>query len=152
MAPVAQQVPQQQRILPKKNNPFNNDKFEEDKDDSMQINSNKPYNGDVPLAEVMFNQDRPDLRKNMSQNSQGAQIQADNMDAFLSAHEKERAHTIYQQMQQMREESVCGFCNQFISEDDQMNQNLYMLQTTDCFHQIHVDCFREEIVKCLSDN
>lgn len=43
-------------------------------------------------------------------------------------------------------------CNQFISEDDQLNQNLYMLQTTDCFHQIHVDCFREEIVKRLSNN
>ena len=42
------------------------------------------------------------------------------------------------------------FCNQFISEDDQLNQNLYMLQTTDCFHQIHVDCFREEIIKKMS--
>ena len=44
------------------------------------------------------------------------------------------------------------FCNQFISEDDQLNQNLYMLQTTDCFHQIHVDCFRDEIIKKMSES
>lgn len=79
-APVQQIQP---RPPPKKDNPFN--KFEEDKDDSMQI-------ADVPLAEALFAQ--PNLGK---QGSTG-HIQADNMDAFLSAHEKERAATIYQQM------------------------------------------------------
>lgn len=75
-----------------------------------------------PLAQQMF-EERP-----LGPGGNGAgHIQADNMDAFLNAHEKQRAATIYQQMQQLREESLCMFCNQFISEDDQLNQNLYML-------------------------
>lgn len=71
---------------------------------------------------------------------------------MLSMQEKERASTIYKQMQQMREESLCMLCNQFITEEDQVNSNLYLLQSTDCFHQVHVDCFREEIVKQKSEN
>lgn len=66
----------------------------------------------------MFSDKHPKGNQNMGQNGH---IQAENMDAFLSVHEKERAATIYQQMQQMREESLCMLCNQFISEDDQLN-------------------------------
>lgn len=82
----AQQIQPRQ---PKKENPFN--KFEEDKDDSMQIM-------EKPLAEKLFAERPMDgFHNNMSQGSGlGAQIQADNMDAFLSDHEKKRAATIYQ--------------------------------------------------------
>lgn len=90
--------------------------------------------GDKPLAEMMFSDNIHSLKNDKNARAQEGYIQGGNLDNFLSSHEKERAATIYQQMQQMREESLCMFCNQFISEDDQLNQNLYMLQTTDCFH------------------
>jgi hypothetical protein len=62
---------------PKKENPFN--KFEEDKDDSMQIMEKQP----LPL-EQMFEERA--IGGNMGQG--GANIQGDNMDAFLNQHEK----------------------------------------------------------------
>jgi len=76
--PMAAAPAQQIQHRPKKENPFA--KFEEDKDDSMQIR-------DKSMAEIMFSE------KN---NLGGGHIQAENMDAFLSQHEKERAATIYQ--------------------------------------------------------
>lgn len=75
--------------------------------------------GEKSFAEVMFSDNKPNGKLNCL--GGGGQIQAENMDAFLSQHEKERAATIYQQMQQLREESLCMLCNQFISEDDQLN-------------------------------
>ncbi len=48
---------------PKKKNPFNNNKFEEDKDDAMQI-------ADKPMAEILFS-NPPGLNKNVSQGSGG---------------------------------------------------------------------------------
>ena len=82
-ATVGKQI---QQRPPKKQNPFN--KFEEDKDDSMQI-------GDKPMAEVMFGDSNQIMEKQVSQNSGGLNIQADNMDDMLSFQEKERASTIY---------------------------------------------------------
>ena len=56
--------------------------------------------GDKPMAEVMFGDDSNQImEKQMSQNSGGLNIQADNMNDMLSFQEKERASTIYKQMQ-----------------------------------------------------
>jgi hypothetical protein len=92
--------PGSQQRPSKKQNPFN-EKFEDEKDDSMQI-------ADKPMAEQLFG----DNSSSMGQiPDKGQVIQADKLDQFLSQNEKERASTIYKQMQQLREESLCMLCN-----------------------------------------
>ena len=54
-------------------------------------------------------------------------------------------------MQQLRDESVCKYCNQLITDNDAQNNNLTMLQSTDCFHQVHIDCFKEAIIKAKAN-
>lgn len=79
------------------------------------------------MAEQLFGDNSHDNDMGQKQDGGGSKIMGDKLDQFLSQNEKERASTIYKQMQQMREESLCMLCNQFISEDDQLNSNLYML-------------------------
>ena len=60
--------------------------------------------------------------------------------------------TYYQQIQQEMEDQVCKFCNKRITQQDQIDNNMTMLQTTDCFHQVHVDCLREKAFQIKSEN
>jgi hypothetical protein len=40
---------------------------------------------------------------------------AENMEAFMDFGERERAATYYKQMQQLKEESLCKFCDKMIT-------------------------------------
>ena len=55
-------------------------------------------------------------------------------------------------MQQQKEESICKFCGKQITEADLLDSNMTMLQTSDCFHQVHIDCLREVTIAKLSQN
>ena len=71
---------------------------------------------------------------------------------FMNPAERERAKTYYKQMQQEKEDSMCKFCNKEINAHDERNDNKTILQSTECWHQVHVECFREHYIHCKSEN
>ena len=62
------------------------------------------------------------------------------MDFFMSAQERERANTYYAQMQREAEDRMCKFCEKPITDADMSENNMTMLQTTECYHQVHIYC------------
>ena len=93
-----QQIPQQnnqQQIQ-------QNNKYEEEKDGSdMQIDSSAK---DPSFQQLLLQKNNSTVQGEM------------NLEAFMSIEEKQRAQTIYQQMQQMREESLCKYCDNLITD------------------------------------
>ena len=65
---------------------------------------------------------------------------------------KDLAITYYEQIKQEAEERTCKFCEKRITEDDEKNMNKTIIQSTECWHQVHIECFREEVVKQYSRN
>lgn len=81
------------------------------------------------------------------------------IDDFMAPHERERAKTYYQQVQREAEERTCKFCAKQITAEEELNNGKTFIQSTECFHQVHIDCLKEnaikqrsmdEIVKCPS--
>mmetsp|Transcript_14822 Transcript_14822/g.22974 ORF Transcript_14822/g.22974 Transcript_14822/m.22974 type:complete len:224 (+) Transcript_14822:206-877(+) len=75
-----------------------------------------------------------------------------NLDDFMDAGERERANTYMKQVQKEAEEKTCKFCNKQITELHCKQENVTFLQTSECFHQVHVDCLREAGVKEMSES
>jgi len=75
-----------------------------------------------------------------------------NMDLFMNPVERQRAATYYQQMNDMADERSCKFCQKQITDQDQENNNMTMLQSSDCFHQVHIECLKENAIKKYSEN
>lgn len=74
------------------------------------------------------------------------------MEDFMDPMERVRAQTYYKQMQQDREDKMCKFCDKQITQREMENSNCTMLQSTECFHQVHVDCLRDKTVELKSEN
>ena len=72
------------------------------------------------------------------------QVNVDDIDQFMSKDERERAQTYYKNMQIENEEKLCKYCDKAITEHDQQNMKMTMLQSTECYHQCHIDCLKEE--------
>lgn len=51
-----------------------------------------------------------------------------------------------------REERLCKFCEKQITQREMENNNMTMIQSTECFHQVHVDCLREKIIALKSES
>ena len=49
-------------------------------------------------------------------------VDANQMDFFMDAHERQRAATYYKQMQQEIEDRLCKFCDKQITDIDQLLQ------------------------------
>mmetsp|Transcript_11811 Transcript_11811/g.19957 ORF Transcript_11811/g.19957 Transcript_11811/m.19957 type:complete len:495 (+) Transcript_11811:782-2266(+) len=73
-------------------------------------------------------------------------------DIFMDQEERSRAQSYYQQVQQEAELNMCKFCNKQINDIEKRNNNVTMLQSSDCFHQCHIDCLREEAVNQMSNS
>ena len=98
-------------------------------------------------AQFIGYQDAPEEKKE----APGDIVDASKIDGFMAPQERERAQTFYLQLQREREDQLCKFCEKVILDIDMENNNMTMLQTTDCFHQVHIDCLREECKDKLSN-
>ena len=56
------------------------------------------------------------------------------MDEFMDGAERQRAQTYYRQMQREAEERMCKFCEIQITEKAYSDNNVTMLQSTECYH------------------
>lgn len=75
-----------------------------------------------------------------------------NMDDFMAPGERERAKTYYQQVQRDAEERSCKFCDKQITAEEEANGGKTMIQSTECWHQVHVDCLKEATIKLRSED
>lgn len=66
--------------------------------------------------------------------------------------ERQRAQTYYKQLERDAEDRMCHFCKKQITDQETSGGQMTMLQSTDCFHQVHIDCLKEEAIKLLSEN
>jgi hypothetical protein len=112
-------------------------------DDSEMMDSSSFASGQI---------DSSALSSFMPPYAESKKVNADQMDNFMDPKERKRAQTYYEHMQREAEERMCKFCDRQITEKD-MNEGLMtMLQSTDCFHQVHIECFRTEAIKAKSQN
>jgi hypothetical protein len=65
------------------------------------------------------------------------------MNQFMDKGERERAMTYYEHMRKEAEDKVCHFCKKHITDDDAANSNLTFLQSSECFHQVHIECLKQ---------
>lgn len=70
-----------------------------------------------------------------------------NIDEFMQPHERERAKTYYQQVQREAEERTCKFCDRQITAEEEKNNGKTFIQSTECFHQVHIECLKEQAIK-----
>jgi hypothetical protein len=64
--------------------------------------------------------------------------------------ERQRAQTFYENMRREKEDSCCKFCDKVITQDEMAKGKVTMLQSTDCWHQVHISCLVEEALRQLS--
>lgn len=69
---------------------------------------------------------------------------------MMDAGERQRAETFYEQMRREKEDSVCKFCDKVILQDEMEAGKMTMLQSSDCFHQVHISCLIEAAIEALS--
>ena len=50
------------------------------------------------------------------------------------------------------EERTCKFCDKQITAEEEENSRKTFLQSSECFHQVHIDCLKEATIKQLSEN
>lgn len=66
--------------------------------------------------------------------------------------ERERAQTYYQMVKREAEERTCKFCNRQITAEEEKNNGKTFIQSTDCFHQVHIDCLKEAAIRLMSED
>ena len=126
---------------------FANEKDEEMIEEKPRPPRMNPF-ADEKMVESQIIPDQPGGKKE----AEPEVIDAGNMDFFMNAAERQRAATFYEQLQKEREESLCKFCDKVIFQSDLEEGKVTMLQSTECFHQVRIDCLREEAIKQLSEN
>jgi hypothetical protein len=82
-----------------------------------------------------------------------AQVDANiDIGVFMSQAERQRAQTYYQQVKQEAAERTCKFCDRQITPEEEKNGNKTFLQSSECFHQVHIDCLKDNAIKLMSDD
>jgi phage FluMu protein Com len=79
-------------------------------------------------------------------------INGEDMFCMMDPSERSRAETFYENMRIEKENSLCRFCDKVILQEEFAENKVTMLQSSDCFHQVHIDCLVEEAVKAMSLN
>lgn len=69
------------------------------------------------------------------------------MDHGLSAKEQQMAQQYYERLAMEEELKKCKFCNKKITDEEEKNGGKTMLQSSECFHQVHIDCLKEVAIK-----
>ena len=60
----------------------------------------------------------------------------------------EEQRKIMEQIERSKNVDLCSFCNMPID----MNDEVVLLQTTDCFHSVHMNCFKKAAILALTKN
>ena len=60
----------------------------------------------------------------------------------------EEQRRIMEQIERMKNLDLCHFCNRGISPEDET----VLLQTTECFHSVHLQCFKQSAKNALRTN
>lgn len=53
------------------------------------------------------------------------------------------------EQQQIDSFETCKACNRHVTPEEQERQEITLLQSTDCFHMIHIKCFKDMIFKYI---
>jgi len=53
-------------------------------------------------------------------------------------------------MQQDAEDRMCKFCDRQITAQEENAGKKTMLQSSECWHQVHIDCLKENAIKVRS--
>ena len=60
----------------------------------------------------------------------------------------EEQRRIMEEFERMKNQDLCHFCKMIIGKDE----NTVLLQSSDCFHSVHLECFKIAAKKALASN